>query len=78
MPFVCCMFGRGPIDLESHQLAYSPRLGLSVIHASVSQHTGLLNCFLRFVTYHSFIVQKFDIFDLVLVVKKLKAEPTKH
>ena len=35
------------IDLASHQLAYSPRNGLSVIRASVAQHTGLLSCFLR-------------------------------
>ena len=35
------------VDLQSQQLSFSPRTGLSVIQASVAHHAGLFNCYLR-------------------------------
>ena len=35
------------VDLQSQQLLFSARTGLSVIQASVAHHAGLFNCYLR-------------------------------
>ena len=41
------LFRLALVDLEAHQLAFSPRDGLSVFSASVTKHAGKLSCFLR-------------------------------